>query len=57
MVEVNQNLPFCHLSNVVHGLTGIVPNTGILIREAGEHRRYNNFQVPSELLPDGKHRV
>jgi hypothetical protein len=55
VVEVNQNLTLCHLGNIVHGLTGIVPNTGILIREAGEYRRYNNFKVPSELLQNGKH--
>lgn len=57
MVEVNQNLALCHFGNVVHRLTGVVPNTGILIREAGEHRGYNNFKIPSELLPENKQRM
>jgi len=39
VVEVDENLPLCDLGNVVHALTGVVPDTGILIGEAGEDGR------------------
>lgn len=45
VVEVDQDLALCDLGNVVHGLAGVITNTRILVGEAGEYRRYNDFKV------------
>lgn len=50
IVEIYQNLALGHFGNVVHGLTGIVPDTGILVGKAGKHRRYNNLEILGKLL-------
>jgi hypothetical protein len=50
VVEVDQDLPFSDLSDVVHGLAGVVPNTGILVSEAGENWWDDNLKVSSKFL-------
>ena len=50
VVEVDQDLAFCDLGDVVHGLAGVVSDTGILVSEASEDWRHDNFKVPSKLL-------
>jgi translation initiation factor RLI1 len=50
VVEVDQDLALCDLGDVVHGLAGIVSYTGVLIGEASEDWRHNDFEVPRKLL-------
>ncbi len=50
MVKVDQDLALCDLGDVVHGLTGVVSDASILVSEAGEDWRHNDFKVPSKLL-------
>ena len=50
VVEVDQDLALCDLGDVVHGLAGVVSDTGILVSEAGEDWRHDDFEVPSKLL-------
>ena len=54
MVEVDEDLALGHLGDVVHGLARIVPDTGILIREAGQNRRHDGGKVFGKLLCRGK---
>lgn len=50
VVEIDQDLALGDLGYVVHGLAGIVPDAGILVSEAGEHRRHDELKVPRKLL-------
>jgi hypothetical protein len=50
LVEVNQDLSFGNLGDVVHGLAGVVTNSGILISEACQNGRHNDLEVPSKFL-------
>jgi hypothetical protein len=45
MVEVNKNLSLCHFCDVVHSLTRIVANPGILIRKARKHWWHYDIEV------------
>jgi hypothetical protein len=45
MVEVNKNLSLCHFCNVVHSLTCIVADPGILVRKARKHRWHYDIEV------------
>lgn len=45
IVEEEKDLSLGHLGNIVHTLAGIVSNSGVLIRETSEHRRYDLFQI------------
>ena len=50
MVEVNEYLPLRNLCDIVHALARIVPNTGILVAEAREDRRYDFFEIAGDFL-------
>jgi hypothetical protein len=50
LVEVDEYFAFCDLCDVVHALAGIVPDTGILVGEAGEDRRNNLLEVAGDFL-------
>lgn len=50
LVEIYQYLPLCNLGNVIHAFARIVTDPGILIGEAGKHRRYYLFEVLSDFL-------
>ena len=50
VVEINQNLAFCDLGYVVHGLAGIVSDPSILVGEACENWWYDDLEVPRKLL-------
>ena len=54
VVEVNENLALGDLCNIVHGLTCIVANAGILVGEASQHRLYNSFEISWKLLYSGR---
>lgn len=50
VVEVDQYLALCDLGDVIHGLAGVVSNSGILVSEAGEDWRHDDFEVSRKLL-------
>jgi hypothetical protein len=50
LIEVNEYLSLGDLGDVVHALAGIVSNTGILVREAGEYRRHDFLEVAGDFL-------
>lgn len=52
-VEIYQNLPFGDLGDVVHSLAGIIPDTGILVGEAGKYWWDDNLKISGKLLPEG----
>ena len=54
VVEVDEDLALGHLGDVVHGLARIVPDTGILVREAGQNWRHDGGKVFGKLLCRGK---
>jgi hypothetical protein len=50
LVEVDEYLPLCNLCNVVHALTRIVANTGILVAKTCEHGRDDFFEIAGYFL-------
>jgi hypothetical protein len=50
LIEVNENLAFGHLGDVVHALASIVAHPSIRVCEAGQDRRDNLFEVASYFL-------
>jgi hypothetical protein len=50
LVEVHKYFALCNLCNVVHALTCIVSDAGILVSKAGEDWWYNFFKVASDFL-------
>jgi hypothetical protein len=50
LVEVDEYLSLGDLGDVVHALAGIVPNAGILVREAGEYGGHDLLEVAGDFL-------
>jgi hypothetical protein len=57
VVEIYQNLPFCYLCNVVHGLACVITNPCVLVSEAGQDWRNDLLQVSREFLQRVSHSV
>jgi hypothetical protein len=49
-VKINEYLAFCDLGDVIHGLTGVVPNPGVLVCEASQHGGHYLCQISREFL-------
>lgn len=53
LVKVDEYLTLCDLCNVVHALARVVPDSSILIAEAGQHRRHDFLEVAGDFGPQG----
>lgn len=56
-IKIDQNLTLCDFGNVIHCLTGVVSYTGILVSEAGKHRRNYPRKIPWEVLTGSSQRL
>ena len=54
VIEVYQDLALCDFCDVIHGLAGIIADTGILVGEASQHRRDNLGEIVGQFLPSDR---
>lgn len=50
VVEVDENLSFGDLCNVVQGLARVISHPGILVGKAGQDRGHDNLEISRQLL-------
>jgi hypothetical protein len=50
VIKIFEYLSLGDFGDVVHGFTGVIANSGILVREASQDWRHYDLQIPGQLL-------